>query len=346
MGTLKEKTMSNNEQFKIGVSSHGKTQTTFGKLKWFYIKDNVDNIYRVLPPLFSLAESGKYAQWHAIHRGLRGTDGFQKSFVCPEETDRKTRLVTRRCPLCDKARELEAQVTLAKDKGASKDQLLKMRLELIMPVQSERKYYLNVVNQENQIGVLSISSRMFNSLRAECEDQDKKGIDLTGKDGQFMNFKKQTKYKGDKDAVHSAGVYFAQSPDGAYRPVVHSLTTEFIERLRTEATDLPHLFRSISDEEAEALASASATDRPLVLDRVFARQERDTSALESSQTTIPGTSAVAVNRLHITEAGVTSQSLGSIQSAKAPEPAPVVAPVVAAKTSISDEEFVKLFMPK
>jgi len=337
-----------NDNFKIGVASHGKTNFQ-GRTKFFYIKDNEDNVYRVLPPLFSLAEHGRYAKWYAVHRGLRGTDGRQKAFMCLEETEQKTRLITRHCPLCDLTRDLEAQVKLAKDKGATKDQLQNFRIKMIMPVQSERKYYINVVNQDNQIGVLPISSRMFNGLRALCEEEDKKGRDITGRDGLFLNFKKQTKYKGDKDAVHSVGLFLQSSTDGSYRPVIHQLTTEFVERLKTEAADLNELFKSLTQEEVAALAAAPDVERPKLIDRVFAAPERQTNQLNPGETAIGNTTAVAVTRLEMTSDGLTSKSIGPIPSetrlpeTKAAPSAP--APLLTQTTGLSDDEFHKLFMP-
>jgi hypothetical protein len=70
----------NTEQVAIGRAAYGRQ----GRAGFFDVESNKDNIYRVLPPIKSLASKGKYAQFIATHRGFRGTDGKQKPFRCIE----------------------------------------------------------------------------------------------------------------------------------------------------------------------------------------------------------------------------------------------------------------------
>ena len=60
-----------NNDFQIGRSKVGES---FTKNKWFYLAPG-DNIFRILPPVHSLATTGQFSKFYAFHSGfplLRG----------------------------------------------------------------------------------------------------------------------------------------------------------------------------------------------------------------------------------------------------------------------------------
>lgn len=326
-----------NGDFEIGAASHNKKYSGGSKFVW--AEDNKDNVYRVLPPMFSQARTGKYGVYHQIHRGIRGTDGKQRAFHCPEETDRKTKLITKHCALCDRVRELEAQLKEAGAKGASKEQMKDFRVKYIMPIQNERKYYLNAVNQANDLVVLTIGSKHFQALKAKCDEYDKKGTDIVGQLGYFLNFKKLTQFKGDKQAVLQVEMYI-QDINGAPSYATHQITAEFVEKLKTGAADLGGtLFKDLSDNEISTLAAMDDAGRSKLIDTLFARPD---AGLAPTTTSIPGTSAVQVSQSTLGASGLQQTGLGQIPSQAqlggtqplAPTPT-VSAPVALAPASVA-----------
>jgi hypothetical protein len=286
----------------IGKANYEKNATGFGGgLSWFYIEDNKPNVYRVLPPLKSLAPAGKIAKYYRVHRGIRGTDKRQKPFMCIEESDYKTKVITQHCPICDHVRDLEKNLESARLSGATKEQLMEVRKNTIFPLQSEGKYYLNVVNQEGKMGVLSVGSKMFAGFTALAKEMESKGFDVTGMQGIYLNFKKTTAFKGDKNAVLAVEPYLAPSGDGSFRYVTHDLTQDVINRLDKETADLGNLFRVLSSEQIATIMSYEGEARAKLMDTYFDAPEKVQA--QSVDATVPGTNATLVSNVVASPSG-------------------------------------------
>lgn len=250
----------------FGKAVYGRTGFGHG---WFHIEDNKDNVFRVLPPMKSLAREGKYAKFYQTHRGFRGSDNKQRPFLCIEESDYKTKVIKVHCPICDWVDAIEKQIADYKAKGATDDQIREYRNKYIFPFQAERKYYINVVNQEGKVGVLPIGSKMYKSLEALALEQGKSGRDITGMEGYYVNFKKQTRFKGDRDAIHTASLYMHPDGTGGYRPVNQVIDQTFAQRLATEAADLAKLFKSIEVEQMAQIIALEGDARAKYVDTLF-----------------------------------------------------------------------------
>lgn len=293
--------MNNPTPIIIGKSSYGKQSRGFGGgTNWFYIEDNKDNIFRVLPAMKSLAASGRYAKFYRTHRGFRGTDGKQKPFICVEESDFKTKRIKVHCPICDRVAELEGMIQDYIQRGATKEQISEFRNKNIFPIQNEGKYYLNVINQEGKIGVLNIGAKMFNALDALGKQYDAKGSDITGMEGIFLNFKKSTKFKGDRDAVFQVEPFLNPQPDGSFRFVSHSITVEISNRLGPEAADLGVMFKVLSSEQMATIISLEGESRSEYMDTLFVAPEQSEARLSSI---MPGSNVQAVSRVEIGPTG-------------------------------------------
>ena len=351
----------------VGKASYGRQSFSGGGgYNWFYIEDNKDNVYRVLPPMHSLAASGKYAKYYKTHRGFRGTDNKQKPFICIEEQDYKTKLIKTHCPICDYVAELKAEIPKYQARGATPEQIKQFNNTNIFPLQSEKKFYLNVVNQENKIGILAIGTKQFNALEALAMQHEKSGRDITGMEGVYLNFKKLTKYKGDKDAVFSVEVFMQPSSDGAFRYVTHTMTPEFSSRLKKEAADLGNLFKSFSVEQLASIVALEGEARAKYVDSLFAAPESE--AQMSAQ--IPNTNLQAVSRVEVNSNGgfqVQQPTVPAGYGSVNPNPAPAnagqfqgtqtVTPTAAVQTaqdlvpgkamsSLNDDEFLAMVKPQ
>lgn len=316
-----------NQEVAIGKSAYGRSGGNHG---WFRIEDNKDNIYRVLPPMKSMAPTGKYAKFYATHRGFRGTDNKQKPFLCIEESDYKTKIIRVHCPVCDWVKAIEKEVDGFKAKGASDDQIREYRNKYIFPFQAERKYYLNVVNMEGKIGVLAIGSRMFKSLEALAMEQEKAGRDVTGMEGLYVNFKKQTAFKGDKNAIHTAVLYMHPDGTGGYRPVTHTIDQTFAQRLGAEAADLGSMFKSLEIEQIAKLVSLDGDARSQYVDTLFEKEVITpvaTQAPVSAPTQAPPAAAPVMQQGFASQTLPPPPSLGGHSQSPAQQGAPLAPPV-------------------
>lgn len=250
------------------------------KEKWFSLKPNENNPYRVLPPLHSLADKGQYAKYYAVHKMVvkdpTNPEAKPKyySFACLHKVDKKTKEVVQRCPFCELYEQRLAQYEEAKKVSTySKESLRDFFLQHVLSFQPEKRFYVNAVNTEGKVSVLPLGIKAFAALQARLKDlYDNRAVDATGIKGAFLNFKKTQKFKGDRDTVYSV--------DPMEETVVingqtltklkeHEITKEFIEYLKTSSRDLGELVKVISFEQMEALTVVGPEEKKQLLETIF-----------------------------------------------------------------------------
>jgi hypothetical protein len=320
--------------------------------------------------LFSLADRGQYAKYYATHSvWIKTSDGKNRPyhFQCIEKTNKETKMIESRCPFCDAGREAKVQYDLAKEKGVTKDQLDAYAKAHVWPFQVKKQFYVNAVSTDNTVGLLALGIKAFRALQDRLMDirATYQGLDGTGMDGVFLNFKKTQKFKGDRDTVYTVDVAQESSNvNGQFQTVLkmHTITDKFIVYLEKSARDLGDLFKEISYEDMKAIVSASDENKAIILERLFARADKYTQ-----ETTIGGTNAVAVNTVSVGGGGITVNApeskvapaqtptfqtpptAASIAQPVAPQLVTNQAPQqaqVPVSTTISDDEFLKAFMSK
>lgn len=295
----------------------------YTKKNYFYLKSEFDkggvvggqNIFRVLPPLFSLATEGKYYQYYSVHKFATNTQGKMRPFVCIEDKDYKTKMIRQHCPVCDYLTEKTQQMDMAKQKGVSDQQIRDFNEVYIKPYQPERRYYLNVIDQSGQIGILGVPSKAFKALESLVKEYMQSNIDITGMRGLFLNFVKDSKYKGDNQVMYKVEVHREKINDPQQglieRPKAHDLTPDLINRIKKEASDLSKLFARLTPEEVGLILRANGDERRAVVDRVFSKgssTEEEGSEEESSgliTAKIGGTDMSAVVSMSVSSQGVT-----------------------------------------
>ena len=91
-----------------------------------------DNRIRILPPMHSLAEEGRWAVYETMHWGYAGVDGKDQNktkarpFRCIKEEDRRTNMLLQECPECTlieqyKAQEKEVEARLRSEGKAEEE---------------------------------------------------------------------------------------------------------------------------------------------------------------------------------------------------------------------------------
>lgn len=295
------------EPMKIGVSNFDGGGGGFTKKEYFWLKANENNLYRVLPPLFSLADRGQYAKYHASHKVViidappAGSNDKGKynvyQFLCVEKTDSKTKLIQNHCPFCDQARAAKATHEDAKQRGAGKEQLKEFYDKQISPFEAEKKFYINAVNLENKVGLLPLGIKNFKALQDRLKDVQINygGLDATGVNGLFLNFKKTQKFKGDRDTVYTVDLAMDTSMVNGQPQMqlkTHVLTTDFIETVRTSARDLGELYKSVSPEEMMHIIQATPETKKQLLDKLFGRGEKVGNPTTSHMNGVTGVEVV------------------------------------------------------
>jgi hypothetical protein len=350
--------------FQIGKSDFSKK--SFSKTNWFKLEIG-DNLFRILPPLFSMAATGTYKVFYALHGGFKNRRGNQIKFQCIEKKDFKTKIISQHCPVCDMVAEYKKQYDTLKAGGrATQEQLSAFHMKFIMPYQVDKKFYLNAINTSGEIGLLPLPYKCAMSLEKLLETESGKGKDPTGIEGAFIKFVKQSRFKGDPQVNYFADL--AVEVDGdTMRIKKHTLTPEVINQIKDKAKDLGTLGRTFTPDQIAALVNADEAGRINLMESYIGTSETvqdepgDNEVLrpvspETLGRTIPGTDAVAVVRAELTPNGFEAIVPDAPTAFSIPAPVPPQAPAAqkaappvteskpAGATTLSDDEFAKLFM--
>ena len=166
------------------------------KKNYFSIKKGTQ-VFRILPPLGDLADRGIWNRYYAIHFGYRTTEGYLRPFVSPEVVNRKTKMVEVRDAAKDHINTLlKTKASLVESLTANpEDTKAKARLDKIEQLLSsfnlEKRYYVNAMDQNGNIGLLKLKTREKNALDAAREQiKAEEGIDPIAVAGAFLTFTK------------------------------------------------------------------------------------------------------------------------------------------------------------
>lgn len=292
----------------IGTSSFEGTKSNF-----FKIEPNKDNLFRILPPLFSLAAKQEWAYWtkyHSIWVTNAGTGKkFPYHFNCPEVSDWKTKVIKVPCDFCNIHKKNSIQLAKAKESGqGTKEQLTAFENTQVRPFVPTKKFKMNAVNEANDIGILEIGYKLHGVLKAlMIKTKNDYQIDPTGMNGLYLNFNKNQAYVGDRDTSYTVVPAYEAGKDDQGRPTntlkPHSLTPDFISRMEGECKDLSTIVQSIDAEDIRMLSEVKpgTEEQTTLLDRIFGRSEKvDTVAsIGGTNSTSLGTTTLSADGVDI-----------------------------------------------
>ncbi len=171
----------------FGSSSKPTQVKKFEKTNYFTFK-NGDNVYRIMPPMFSALESGHWSVHYAKHFGYFNENGKQVNFVCLREYDNAGGGLTQDCPFCldqekkkktmeklavdvnDVQNKLhEAKVSGNADEAARYEQLLdetKMEWQRAKSLYNPRnaRFWVNAMNKNGEFGLLPLPKTVYEAL--------------------------------------------------------------------------------------------------------------------------------------------------------------------------------------
>jgi hypothetical protein len=255
--------MSNNDVFgEAGFGGGGK------KTHWFkFPKEGGSLILRILPPYGSLKNSKTgWAKYYAIHFGYRDTKGNLRPFQSCEVVNRNTKMVE----VADPAVERIKKIKMAQDKAKleGNEDLVKKLGEQLKVFNVKKAYYMNVMDLQGKIGVISIPYKMKEALDAEIKALNAKGINpISANDGRFFVF---TRTGFGANTTHKVTVYKEQVTMNGMEVEIdkkHALTPDVGSRIQSEGADLGKLYIAPTPEEIARIVSGTASD----LEEVFAK---------------------------------------------------------------------------
>lgn len=309
----------------------GKTKT---KTKRFYLEYG-SNIYRVLPPVKSLKESGEIAQyWSVIW--ITDTKGKKRPVASILRKNKDT--IIQRDPLIEKIESMKKEYDEAVASGASPEVLASLK-EKSDRLYNKKVYALNVLTPAGEVGVLEIPYTSYQSLEQRITELRNKGIDAIsiGEDcGVFFDFKKLKDERGRITYPVDIATKTTKDPNGNFivTYIRAPITEEEAEKISQQAEDLTKLYRELSFDEMAALATFDQR----VFDAIFSKGQPVKNDTNNEQSDLGNS-----NDDEIPE--VTYAKQKSVNSETPIETVGVMTASGSTKSPVLDDKFKKFIFP-
>lgn len=262
---------------KIGTANYSGNERT--QRNYFKLNDG-DNVFRILPPLFEMADEGRWSMFYKLEYGYKDSEGRIKPFQDVRVVNRKTKMVEVESAAHLKREALKAKYEQLKAAKADEATLNKMK-ELVMNYNLDSKHYLNVITLDGKIGLLKIPYTAKQALQVEIDALKGKGVDpLSVEQGRFFVFNKSGK---GLDTLYTVKILKEQVNTAEYgtleRDVVHKLTDDIIKRLEKEAFRLDNLFPKPTAAEVERIVN----EGPTAVDQILGKKQNSTPVEEPAE---------------------------------------------------------------
>lgn len=261
--------MSNNNDA-FGEAKFGGSQRHTHK----FPKEGGTLVLRILPPVGSLKDSGRWSQYFAIHFGYRDTKGKLKPFQSCEKKNRQTKMIE----VVDPAQERITKMKILMDKAKAEDNkdMMKRISEQLQIFNVKKSHYVNAMDLTGKIGIFSIGIRAKQALDEEIKKLQARGINpLSVEDGRYFAF---TRSGTGNQTTYSVAVYQEEMNINGVKAFVEKtsrLTPDVGSRVLSEGADLPKLYISPTPEE---IADIVKNEGGQVLENVFAKYKAKTSS--------------------------------------------------------------------
>lgn len=226
----------------IGTANYNTgNKTTIAKIK------DGDNIYRILPPLGSMAEKGRWNRYISVEWGYKDLKGNNRPFQDVRVVNSKSKMVEVESSAHLLREQIASQykqvVEMYKNGKASKDDVEQMKKKSEQ-FNLDKKYYLNAINLKGEIVLLKIGHKAKLGVDAEIKKLRDKGVDpLSLENGRFFNI---NRVGTGMNTVYSVSIASetveATMADGSkasvQKELIHKIDDSIINRLASEATDL------------------------------------------------------------------------------------------------------------
>lgn len=316
---------------KIGGAENGSGKKT---LKIEGDKSLATGVFRILPALGSLADQNRYFKKYEVEWGYKGSDNKMKPFLnCrkldfdnPEEyVDEKTGDVKKRYPvLVESAAHLKRQevkahkdaIVAAFKKGEATEDQVKDAVEQVKRYNLDVKYYYNVVNLKNEIGLLKLNSTFHKGLQAAIKKfkEENDGVNpisdgSVSHTGIYFSFRRTNATGKISDYVFEVTPYLKKNDDGSLNLVKHNLDEKVISRLEAEAHDLGDMYPALNAEQTAEVVNGG----PEAVDRLLGNNNTNQTATNTNTATQTTTQAATTAAQNVAE--TITQAETAVQSA-------------------------------
>ncbi len=295
-----------------------------------------NNIIRVLPPMHSFADAGKWTNYVGIHFGVEGIDPKdssqtkQRPFRCIQEKQRNG-IITQACPMCDKIEGVKAEMAELEQKlikaSAPKDQIETELAPMEGWLRShnvDRKHYLNAIYEDGEMGWFLLSHRTKSKqLDVKIDEaRDTFGVDPLDIDGGcWFNVKRTGKKLEVVDVVEI--VMEDVEVAGQTRKLKDikraPLSEEMCTKALAECRDLATVGTLLTFEQIQAIANSSGD--PEEIDAIFASNETAPAASSSKSEATKTASAPATKTVEKPATVVKTETKVAAPATKAVDPA-------------------------
>lgn len=268
-----------------------------------------NNFIRIMPPMHSLADEGKWAVYYTTHWGYAGisksdpTKTTVRPFRCIEDKDRRSAMVRQACPECENFREKEKEATAFEaklkaqglnDKQVKEHPEMKAFSDWLQSHSPERKWYINVMYKDRSFGDYKINHKThkkgIDSKIAELLDNQQ--IDALDPDqGVWFNIKRL----GDGFTVPDV-IEVEMTPGerkGSLDIGLAPLTPEEQDKGLKDCRDLATLGGTLLSEE-QIYALTISDGSPEAVDKIFGERQTQSRPVQAedrdeAEDTVPET---------------------------------------------------------
>lgn len=251
------------KELKVGQARYGGN-----KRKYFKLKDG-DSTFRILPPIGDLAEDGRWSVFYSVHYGYQNSKKQGRAFLSSLIKNRKTGMIESPDAALERIQVLKAQLETAKK--AKDTATVQKLLEYVGGPKSrynlDSNHYMNVMDEQGNIGVLKIRHRAKLALDATIKKLRDKNVDpLSLDNGRFFVFNRTG---SGPETVYQVSVKSNTiNVDGVgevNKEVVHKLNDSDLKRLSTEAAELDKLFKKLTSEQVTRIVK----EGPAAVDEIL-----------------------------------------------------------------------------
>ena len=268
------------------------------------------NRYRIGPAYASLAASGRWNHNIRQHYGYKGAEdaqtgkSFPRTFICPQEIDRKTEIVKVPCAECDDTAQLSEKVELRAQKleqeGKSEEDIntvLGPQKKYLKEHNLDKKHLVLAKNESNEWGVLWLPWKALEALIARRKKiQEEDGVDiLSTVDGCWVDFVRSG--DGFRNTAYACDVVseivLMENGKKAKMPKQEALTDADFDAIEATCPDLTTVGTRLTSEQIERLVESRGD--PEVVDAVF-NEARETKKGRKEASPSPAPTATVKNR--------------------------------------------------
>jgi hypothetical protein len=235
------------------------------KKNYFYINQG-SNVYRILPPMGSLAKDGIWSRYYEIHFGYVNKEGFMRPFQSCEVKSRDRKMIEIDDPATERIKRWDGQLNAIKERMKTAPSAeLKVAQESLESLTGfngqynlEKRHYMNAINDKGEIGLLALKHKEKLALEEALKKFEAKyGFKAHGVEGAYLEFSKSGKGRETLVQVTPHMILKADQSETINR---HTVDQAVINRLKDEAFELDKLYVALSREEIQAIVDASEAD--------------------------------------------------------------------------------------